>query len=347
GEPLLLTGRDAGACDPSQPGAINGACAAPGAYVQGAGDPPNSKYSPISQGTSVVAPKLKAPSTDEFVLGGDYEILRDGRLGIMYAKRWLTNTVDDMSTDDAKTFFFGNPGHGIAKSVPKAVRKYDGITLSFTKAYSQGWMLQASYTLSWLRGNYGGLFNPDSGQFDPHMNSSFDISQLITNTKGPLPGDNRHYVKFFAAKDVDLPGKWGFVTPGVSFRAYSGGPTNYLGAHPIYQQESVYILPAGSGARLPWVASADLRLAYGYRFTKTRSISATVDIFNLFNFQSGIARDQRYTATAVNPITSGGITQLTNYDGTPFDPTNKNANFGHLSAYQPPRVFRFGLKGTF
>jgi len=251
-----------------------------------------------------------------------------------------------MSRDEAKTFFFGNPGEGIAKDFPKAQRKYDGATVYFTKMFSDGWVGQASYTLSFLRGNYGGLFRGDDLQLDPHQNSDFDLRSLFTNRYGPLPGDNRHFIKLFGAKEVQL-GKFGIATPGLSFRAYSGGPTNYLGAHPIYGVDQVYILPAGDGERLPWVYSADLRLAYGYNFTKDRGITFTVDIFNLFNFQSATAYDQRYTATPVNPITEGGLANLTDYAGDPFKEEDRNPNFGRKTAYQPPRIFRFGLKGTF
>ena len=83
-------------------------------------------------------------------------------------------------------------------------------------------------------------------------------------------------------------------------------------------------------------------------------------------------RDERYTtapvlpvagATQVNP--NGTITGLRNADGNPFgtrrdlaivcnDPNTPpslqcpiNANFGNPSQYQPPRVFRFGLRATF
>jgi hypothetical protein len=72
-----------------------------------------------------------------------------------------------------------------------------------------------------------------------------------------------------------------------------------------------------------------------------------VDIFNLFNFQHATSRDQRYTPATVAPVTSGGLANLTNADGTPFNPDNVNPNFGRPIAYQPPRIFRFGLKGTF
>jgi hypothetical protein len=93
------------------------------------------------------------------------------------------------------------------------------------------------------------------------------------------------------------------------------------------------------------VTSLDLRLAYGYQFSKTVGISATMDIFNLFNFQTAIARDQHYTGDIVSPLNNRSqLAGLVNAQG---DPATVNPNFGHPVAYQPPRTFRFGLKGTF
>jgi hypothetical protein len=342
GEPLLISLSNPSVCDPTNPAMANGACIDPSNVYTGSGTLPNDKYLEQSGGTSVVDPKLKAPSTDEFVLGGDYEIVRDGRLGVMYTMRRLVNTIEDMSLDEGQTFFFGNPGQGIARDFPKAERKYDGGTLYFTKMFSQGWVGQASYTLSHLRGNYGGLYRADDRQFDPHQNADFDRRSMITNTKGDLPGDNRHYLKAFAAKEFLLPGRWGILTPGLSFRAYSGGPTNHLGAA-VFGEDYIYALKRGSGQRLPWVATIDLRLAYGYQFTKTMGIAATVDIFNLFNFQSLVARDQRWTTSVIDPSTTGAL-PATDIYGSNVTP---NPNFGNAAAYQPPRIFRFGLKGTF
>ena len=70
-----------------------------------------------------------------------------------------------------------------------------------------------------------------------------------------------------------------------------------------------------------------------------------VDVFNLFNFQTRTAVDQRYTLSPVLP-TSGPNDPLRNADGTPFSGT-VNPNFGKPAEYQPPRIFRFGLKATF
>jgi hypothetical protein len=346
GEPLLVAARDPSMCNPLDPEQQHNECLRDSAVLPAAGSPPNAKYDGFSGSTSVIDPKLKPPSTDEFVFGGEYEVVNDGRLGLSYTMRRLNRTIEDMSRDEGSTFFFGNPGYGIATDFPKAQRKYDGATLYFTKLLSQGWLAQASYTVSWLRGNYSGLFRPEDLQFDPHQSADFDLSSLYVNRYGPLPGDHRHYVKVFGAKTIDIPHAGAF-TPGAAFRAFSGEPTSYLGAHDAYI-DNVYILPRGDGPRLPWTYSADLKLAYGFNFDHGRALSLTMDIFNLFNFQAIAARDQRYTASSVAPVTKGGLGELTNADGTAFDASSqRNPNFGKATAFQAPRVFRFGLRASF
>jgi len=347
GEPILTAARDPAVCDPLDPEQQRNECVSDEAVIALAGYPPNAKYDAYSSSTSVIDPDLRPPSTDEFVLGADYELVADGRIGINYTKRWLVDTIEDMSRDGGATFFFGNPGRGIARDFPRAERKYDGLNLYFTKLFSKSWIAQASYTLSWLRGNYSGLFRPEDSQFDPHQSADFDLSDLYTNRSGPLPGDHRHFVKLFGAKQITLPAGFGYVMPGLAFRAYSGEPTNVLGAFGNYI-DNVYIEPRGSGERLPWTYSADLRLVYGIPLDQHSSIALTVDVFNLFNLQSAVARDERYTASDVRAVEGGSARDLTNGDGSAFDrTTQRNPNFGKPTAYQPPRIFRFGLKGTF
>jgi len=345
GEPLLYAARDGSVCSPLSPTYSPETCLSPAGQLPN-GSPPNNLYTVAGAGTTPIDPKLKAPSTDEFVLGGEYEIIRDGRLGVSYTKRMLNRTIEDMSRDEAQTFFFGNPGYGIAKDFPKARRLYDGVTLYFTKMYAHGWQAQASYTASWLRGNYGGLYRAEDLQFDPHQNSDFDLRSLITNRNGYLPGDRRHYLKGFGSKDFDV-GAAGTLTPGIGVRAASGQPTSVLGAHVLYGPDQVYILPRGEAERMPWTFSGDVRLAYAIKMAKGTALSLTVDVFNLFNFQGITARDQRYTTTAVLPITSGSLSDLKNADGSAFDTATVNPNYGRAVAYQPPRIFRFGVKGTF
>ena len=46
---------------------------------------------------------------------------------------------------------------------------------------SNSWLAQVSYTYSYLRGNYAGLFRPETGQLDPNINSDFDLRSLLEN----------------------------------------------------------------------------------------------------------------------------------------------------------------------
>jgi hypothetical protein len=95
------------------------------------------------------------------------------------------------------------------------------------------------------------------------------------------------------------------------------------------------------------------RVQLGYRFhiDKDKTVQATVDIFNLFNFQSAIQRDERYTIAAVLPLANGDLSALKHPDGTPFVATGpgdeRNPNYGFPTNYQPPRIFRFGLRVSF
>jgi hypothetical protein len=277
----------------------------------------------------------------------------------------MTSVIEDMSRDDGATYFIGNPGSGIAQDFPEAKRDYDAVTLYFTKVFSNTWMAQASYTLSYLRGNWAGLFRPESGQLDPNINSDFDLVSLLPNRDGALPGDKTHQFKLYGAKDFTLT-RWMKGIVGLTFRARSGEPTSVLGAHALYGPNEAFILPRGSGERLPPIFNFDSHLSTGFRLSKDSELTVGIDIFNLFNFQGVTRRDDGFTTEAVLPIVGGteadlpkqnpttkewecapGDCKLENADKTPFDATNVNPNYGNPTAYQEPRQFRFTAKVTF
>jgi hypothetical protein len=135
----------------------------------------------------------------------EYEIIRDARLGLTYSHRWMTRTIEDMSRDEATTYFIGNPGYGIARDFPKAQRVYDAVMLYVDKKFTRNFLMNASYTLAFNRGNISGLFRPESGQLDPNINSTFDLVSLLVNQYGYLPGDTSHAIKLFTAGEIPLP----------------------------------------------------------------------------------------------------------------------------------------------
>jgi hypothetical protein len=310
-----------------------------------------------------VDPSISPQSSDEYVVGGEYEIFPDARVTVSYMHREMHRVVEDMSRDEANTYFIGNPGYGIASDFPKAVRNYDALTVAFTKMYSNTWLVTASYVLSRLYGNYSGLFVPETGQLDPNITADFDLKSLLPNQLGPLPGDHTHQFKVFAAKDWLLPAGQDILT-GISFRSRSGIPLNALGAHPLYGPSNVYIVPRGDGGVLtnpggtsgeitsergPWNSSFDLRLGYSVRLSKESTLALTMDIYNIFDFQAATAQDPNYTFASVLPCTSGTVPAcLRQSDGSAYNPkTMNNPNYGNPTAYQDPRQWRFGGKVTF
>ncbi|EYF04564.1 TonB-dependent receptor [Chondromyces apiculatus] len=351
-EQSLISIRPASACDPRDPSTAEG-CLDPSTRLPiGAPYDPNQYSFPFNANRAVVDPDLSPQSSDELVLGGELEVVDSGRVGLTYTKRWLNAIIETMSVDEGGTFFVGNPGRGFTADVPEATRDYDAVTVFFQKAFTNLWLAQVSYTVSYLRGNYSGLFRPETGQLDPNMNTDFDVTSLLVNRTGPLPGDRTHEIKIFGAKTFEIPGGM-LLDLGLTARTQSGSPTNFLGTQSRYGANEVFLLPRGSGERLPWNHSLDGHLGYGFRLAKDSDLLLAVDVFNIMNFQAAIATDNSYTLANVLPCTGendgpDNVDQCVRYlNGAPFDPNDKNPNFGNPTAYQQPRTWRFGARVTF
>lgn len=312
-----------------------------------------------------VDPNIVPQSSDELVFGGEYEVIPDGRAGVMYTKRWMNAVIEDMSRDESNTYFIGNPGMGLAKDFPKATRDYDAVTVYFTKSFSDLWLAQVSYTWSYLRGNYAGLFRPETGQLDPNINSDFDLQSLLPNRTGPLPGDRTHVIKIFGAKEFQL-GEHVAISLGLTYKGRSGEPINYFGSHELYGADEVFVLPRGSGGRLPWVHTVDSRLAFSYKFTKDYVATISAELFNMFNFSAVTAVDETFTEQDVLPYVSDGSDRspqeqiciagsdgscerpLVGPDGTTrLTADDLNKNFKQPTQYQAPLSVRFGIRMSF
>jgi outer membrane receptor protein involved in Fe transport len=346
-EPGFSGVHDLNICDPRDPNKL-AACRERRSYqhVGGTSDP-DQYFVGTGGGTTPIDPDLKTPTVDEYVLGAEYQVLPESRLSLTFSRRRLKNMIEDMSVDEAQTYFIGNPGQGIAANFPVARRDYDAMTLLFSKEFFNNWLMLASYTLARLEGNIAGLYRPENGQLDPNINSDFDLLSLLPNRSGPLGSDNRHQLRLAGAYDFAL-GQRHHVNVGGSLRATSGGPTSYLGSHGLYGPGEVFVLPRGSGPRLPWSYTSDINVRYGVSLTNGHVLEGYVNVFNLFNLQGVTSMDETYTRADVLPIpgaqTTGDLPKLMTQEGMPFDPMDKNPNFGEVDAYQAPRVVTFGLR---
>jgi outer membrane receptor protein involved in Fe transport len=275
----------------------------------------------------------------EFILGVEHEVIPSYRIGLSYLKRNLGSGFEDLSVDDASTYFIGNPGKGptgaseaarlaanpgalldsrcrfrdpeamtgpgCAGDFPELVREYDAYTLYFEKRRTedQPWQFKFSYTWSLLHGNYPGLFSPDNGQLDPNINTQFDLPRLVANRLGPLPDNRTHQIKFFGS--YEFPKKWlgnHSITIGIGLTAESGSPFTPLGADEDYQESEAFALPRGALGETPWIISPDLFFEWGYQITKDVRIAFNAVIFNFANLQEPLRVDQDWTFDPICPL---------------------------------------------
>jgi outer membrane receptor protein involved in Fe transport len=363
GEPQIRGRRRIAGCNPQTSANYPAGCDDPANLIDRFSPyGPNKYWNYQSTGITAVDPEIKSQSTNEISAGGEYEIIPNGRIGVTYIHRWLNNIIEDMSRDEGTTYFIGNPGSGIATDFPKATRTYDAGVVSFTKTFSDWWLAQASYTLSSLRGNWEGQFRSQTFQLDPGITSEFDLRSLLVNRSGPLAADRRHEIKIYLARELELAREH-HINIGASYRSRSGGPTNYLGAHPTYLEGEAFILPRGSAERYPWVHTIDLHIGYTFFRSKNATFSFTWDIFNLLNFQAITRWDENYTIRPVLPITGTAAaqpfvegnrrvidpTRITPSDGEgrAFEASDRNRAFGAPQEYQEPITMRFGIKATY
>lgn len=347
GEPSASRQYNAAVCDPSDIDSHRDECQSDASLVAlGGPADPDRYWFATGAGKTAIDPDLRPQSSDELVAGGEYEVIPGGKLGVSYTHRWLSNVIEDMSRDEATTYFIGNPGRGIAKDFPQAKRIYDALIFYVDKRFAGNWLVSGSYTLAWLRGNIAGLYRPETGQLDPNTNSDFDLISLLANRFGPLPGDVRHTIKLFSAGEIQL-GNGHALMVGGAFRAFSGGPTDVLGSHRLYGSGEAFLLPRGGGERLPWVFRIDTNIGWRKYFTEDLSIDVSMDVFNVANSQSVVGIDESYTYSDVVPIEGGTLADLEDHTDVNGQPIIKNPNFGNPTAYQTPRQFRFGVRLNF
>ncbi|HTE52051.1 MAG TPA: TonB-dependent receptor [Kofleriaceae bacterium] len=332
-------------------------------------------------GDTLVSPGMRAQYLDEIVLGTEYEILPDLKIGASYIRRDLGRVIEDVSTDGANTYIIANPGEvdtgavadlrreaaQIMESDPgraqflnyeadtfegvgifdKPKRTYNAIQLTAERRFTNSFYMAATYTYSELRGNFPGLFSPETQQLDPNLTSMYDLPELMANRYGDLRHDRPHLVKLDGFYRLPLE-EIGFFTFGASVRGTSGEPINTLGAHPSYGLGESYILPRGAGGRTGLTTRFDTHVAYGRALSGGMRMEAFVDIFNLFNQQPEIEVDENYTYEDVNPIVGGDQADLEHLKayGTNRRPAI-NSNYKNTFDRQDPLSARFGLRLLF
>jgi hypothetical protein len=333
----------------------------------------------------LVAPGIKPQYMDEVILGLEYEIMEDLKLGIAFQNRQLGRVIEDVSVDGAQTYIIANPGEWSAdeeqalmdqiagttdaterarleneleqyrgiRIFDKPRRDYNALQFTVTRRFSKALYMQGSYTFSRTEGNFPGLISYDNGQVDPNISSQYDLIELLANRQGPLPQDRPHYVKLDGYYTFDFK-KAGTATAGIRFRALSGTPVDVLGGHYRYGIGESFILPRGTVRRTDFETGLDVHLDYGRELGRGMKIELFTDLFNVFNDQGTFSVDERYTYLSnVNPIVGGTYDDLiwakevNDNGGETSTPAKRNPNFGNIAGRYSPFSARFGVRLSF
>ncbi len=335
---------------------------------------------------SLVAPGIKPQYMDEAILGVEFEIMEDLKLGIGYQNRTLGRVIEDVSTDGAATYVIANPGEldrdeearleqrlaatmdpaeradlervlrqlrGI-RSFDKPSRRYDALQFTAARRFSKAMYLQASYTYSRTKGNFPGLISYDNGQLDPNISSQYDLIELLANRNGPLPQDRPHYIKLDGFYRFDLK-REGTLTTGVRARALSGVPRDVLGRHDLYGPGESFLLPRGQIGRTQFDTGLDLHVGFKRPLKHGMELEIFADVFNVLDRQGTFSVEEQYTTqSASNPIVGGTYEDLIfakandRDDGSETSETViRNPNFGNVSARYAPLSTQLGARLRF
>jgi hypothetical protein len=306
---------------------------------------------------------------DEYILGYERELWGGDWVGsIVGTYRDMKSTIEDVTIDAAigEPFLFhyiltnpGTPvntffdldGDGVAEEYnftaeemgfPKAKRSYSSVTLRLERPWDGKFYLNASYTWAHSYGNTEGFVRSDNGQDDAGITTLYDFPGLMDYADGNLPNDRRHSFK--------AGGTWQFAENwqvGTFASIQSGRPKNAFGVHPtdpfsyFYEDESYYNrgepAPRGSLGRTPTIYNIDLSLKYLMDFNNGTTLTARLDVFNVFDFDEATEVDESSDEGSSCPPTNTVVCDPdTGFYGD-------NPAFHTAIWHQTPRTIRLGF----
>jgi hypothetical protein len=262
-----------------------------------------------SFGSDAIDPELKPMRLQEATFTLDHQLNDVMAVGIRYVHKQVDRAIEDTGSLDAQgneIYVVANPGENLTAlahvnpnvDMPKAIRDYDSIELSFDKRLQNNWYFRGSYLWSRLHGNYSGLSQSDeSGRTSPNVGRLFDYPLMMfqdggTAALGPLATDRPNQFK------AQFIYQFGFGTSlGLNQFVASGLPvTRELGIYPTSNLPVQY-LGRGSDGRTPMFSQTDLAINHSFTIGGQRSMQLSFNVLNLFNQDIANSRHSTYQKT--------------------------------------------------
>jgi hypothetical protein len=293
---------------PDWPNLMRPGCppACPGTLIEGPIDFARPANIP---GESAIDPDLDPTRLQEAVLGGEHQLTRTISVGARYVHRQIDQALDDIGTRDAEgneVYTIGNPGFGRAAetgfgpAMPKVVRDYDALELTFDKRMAHRWSLRASYLLSRLYGNYSGLSEGGEGQPAANLNGAFNNPIKMFGADGqPILGilDNDRTHQFKAHAIYDFP--FG-TTLSTSVKVLSGLPVTRYGYFVVGRRYSVPYAGLGSDGRMPALGQLDAYVQHEFRLSGPKRLQLAINVLNLLDAETPFLRYAVEFQNAIN-----------------------------------------------
>lgn len=178
--------------------------------------------------------------------------------------------------------------HGYSK--PK--RNYKALEFMIDRAWDAKWAFNATYTLSYSKGNAEGPVNSDTDFADAGRTEAFDNPWVNIGAYGPLPNDRRHQLKIRGS--YALGDHWEF---GGTLSAQSGRPISAMGEGNPFDDttfRSFYIFneatgqyelhERGSEGTTPWLYDVGANVTFRYSFAAA-DLQVKLAVYNLLNQQ--------------------------------------------------------------
>jgi hypothetical protein len=120
-------------CGGGRDGNIGGANGEACLTQQGGMDRVGNQEQLIGASGVLVAPGIKSQYLDEIILGFEYELIDDLKVGVSYQNRRLGRVIEDVSTDGASTYIIANPGEWSTseeRKLEERIEKVDGTCMA-------------------------------------------------------------------------------------------------------------------------------------------------------------------------------------------------------------------------
>lgn len=254
-------------------------------------------------------PDMKAVSQREISFGAEKMVMENISATLRVVNKHLRYTIEDVGVivpGVGEVYYECNPGYGYSLHIgngsgkfdpkypetPRASRDYWAVNLTLDKRLSNNWLAGASYTWSYLYGNYSGLGSSDEfGRTSPYVERSFDnwamaYTKELKELTGPLPTDRTHFFKFYGAYTFPFR-----LTIGAVINAMSGVPfteTWSILSTYWYPFDRGYSREGTSGdnlvqERTPFLWFANAYAEYNLRLADRYTVQFNVNVDNIFN----------------------------------------------------------------